>query len=307
MDKSALFGDTTDKADQSGSALNTQSRYQSEKALFLQLLELDDVQRAHALAQLKEDDHALAVIMERRLALNQSQMQIPSEVSPALPQFGRYRAVREIGRGGMGRVWLAERADAVDKQLLAIKQLREECIDKDLQQRFESERRILARLDHPGIVPLLDTGVDSKGYPYLVTPYIEGQAIDVYCREQRLNLRSRVRLVRDMVEALIHAHQQLIVHRDLKPANVLVEKNARVRLLDFGIAKVLGDGGIETNAGSSMMTLRYAAPEQISGGAITVGCDLYAVGVMLFELIGGVRISTAAPNAASIAVSIRPK
>ena len=187
----------------------------------------------------------------------------------------------------MGRVWRATRADAADRQQLAIKQVRADLADADALRRFEAERRILSRLDHPNIVPLLDAGTDADGRPFLVTALVDGEPIDAHCRHRALGVAARLHLVREMVSALAHAHRQLIVHRDLKPANVLVDGQGRVRLLDFGIAKML-DGGEEiTAAGHSLMTLRYAAPEQVRGAPLGVGADLYAVGVLLYELLSG--------------------
>lgn len=260
-----------------------QIRYELEKSTFLKLLELDAAEQNALLARLQSDDPELADLMARRLALSSKEpLQAPEA---GVPQLSRYRIIKEIGRGGMGQVWLAERADNADGQKLAIKQIRDEFTDSALQARFESERRFLAKLDHPGIVPLVDAGVDQSGRPFLVTPYVEGQNIDAFCSAKQIKLRERIRLLRDVVEALAHAHQQLIVHRDLKPANILVDAQGRVRLLDFGIAKALDDDATATAAGATMMTLRYAAPEQVSGGSASVSSDLYAIGVLLFKLV----------------------
>lgn len=258
-------------------------RYALEKSTFLKLLELDAVEQNAELQRLQRDDPELADLMMRRLALSSKE---PLQTLQAcVPQLSRYRILKEIGRGGMGQVWLAERADNADGQKLAIKQIRDEFANSALQARFESERRFLAKLDHPGIVPLVDAGVDQNGRPFLVTPYVEGQNIDAFCSAKQVKLRERVRLLRDVVAALAHAHQQFIVHRDLKPANILVDAGGRVRLLDFGIAKALDDEGTATAEGASMMTLRYASPEQVSGGSASASSDLYAIGVLLFKLI----------------------
>jgi serine/threonine-protein kinase len=258
--------------------------YRAEKAALQELLALTGEARDAALAELAARDAALAEVVARRLAA--ADTAAPERVE-APPAIARYRIAGEVGRGGMGRVWLAVRADDADAQKLAIKQVRADLSDAETLRRFEAERRILARLDHPHIVPLVDAGFDDDGRPFLVTPYVEGEAIDAYCRTHGLDLRARVALVRDVVTALGHAHRELVVHRDLKPANVLVDTAGRVRLLDFGVAKMLDAANDPTATGHSLMTLRYAAPEQIAGGNSSVGCDLYAVGVLLYELVAG--------------------
>ncbi|MDC8012099.1 serine/threonine-protein kinase [Tahibacter soli] len=262
--------------------------YRAQKEALQALLALTGEERAAALAALAARDAALARIVEARLAAaGEPEPANDREREAAPPSIARYRVHGEIGRGGMGRVWLAQRADDADAQKLAIKQVRADLSDAETQRRFEAERRILSRLDHPHIVPLVDAGRDADGRPFLVTPYVEGTTIDAYADAHALDVRARVALVRDVVAALAHAHEHLIVHRDLKPANVLVDTTGRVRLLDFGIAKMLDAATEPTAAGHSLMTLRYAAPEQIAGDRLGVGCDLYAAGVLLYELLAG--------------------
>ncbi len=260
--------------------------YRAQKQALQALLDLTGAARDAALNELRSRDTQLAEVVSRRLALCE---QAPDESPHAtpMPQIPRYRVLHEIGRGGMSRVWLAVRADAADAQKLAIKQIRLDAMDADLTRRFDAERRILTRLDHPHIVPLLDAGTDTQGRPFLVTPYVEGEPIDAWCRSNAQDVRGCVTLIGDIAAALAHAHRQLIVHRDLKPANILVDTGGRVRLLDFGIAKMLDEDPDLTAAGASLMTLRYAAPEQVSGGMTGVSCDLYATGVLLFELLAG--------------------
>lgn len=260
--------------------------YRAEKDALQRLLDLAEDERVAALATLRASDAALAAVVARRLALSDMPIVDPAQ-APAPPRIARYAIHGELGKGGMGRVWRATRADAADRQQLAIKQIRADLADADAVRRFESERRILSRLDHPHIAPLLDAGTDADGRPFLVTALVEGEPIDVHCRTRALDVAARVRLVREIVSALAHAHRQLIVHRDLKPANVLVDGQGRVRLLDFGIAKLLDGGEEATAAGQSQMTLRYAAPEQVRGAPLGVGTDLYAVGVLLYELLAG--------------------
>ena len=258
--------------------------YRAEKDALQRLLDLAEDERAAALATLRVSDAALAIVMERRLALSDLPAAEPVQ-APAPPRIARYAIHGELGQGGMGRVWRATRADAADRQQLAIKQVRADLADADALRRFEAERRILSRLDHPNIVPLLDAGTDAEGRPFLVTALVDGEPIDVHCRHRSLDVAARLHLVREMVSALAHAHRHLIVHRDLKPANVLVDAQGRVRLLDFGIAKMLDGGEEATAAGQSQMTLRYAAPEQVRGAPLGMGTDLYAVGVLMYELL----------------------
>ena len=284
-------------------AEDARAAYQAEKDALDALLALDPPQRDAAFEALAARDPALAAVVGRRLTL--SQLPAPSTAPRDLPpRIARYTVHEEIGRGGMGRVWRATRADAADQQQLAIKQVRAEFRDTGALHRFEAERRILSRLDHPHIVPLLDAGTDLDGQPFLVTPLIDGEPIDTRCDQRALDVAARIRLVRDVVEALAHAHRQLIVHRDLKPANVLVDAGGRVRLLDFGIAKMLDADHDPTAAGHSLMTLRYAAPEQVRGGTLGIGVDLYAVGVLLYELLAGTHPYPAAQDPAALVHAI---
>ena len=207
-----------------------------------------------------------------------------------------YRLVREVGRGGMGSVWLAERADGLFEQRVAIKIMRSGHLAADLQRRFEAERRILARLEHPNIARILGGGMTGRGEPFLAIEYVEGRTITDYCRDHALGVRDRLRLFLSVCRAVAYAHQNLVVHRDLKPSNILVSDSGVVKLLDFGIAKLLAENEAETDVtptltrtGMSMMTPEYAAPEQITGSSITTATDVYALGVVLYELLTGSR------------------
>jgi serine/threonine-protein kinase len=205
--------------------------------------------------------------------------------------IGPYRIEAEIGHGGMGRVFLARRDDGEFDQEVALKLLRWEVPGEALVQRFRSERQVLAGLHHPGIARLLDGGVTPEGLPYLVMERIEGLPIDDHCRTMTLGLRDRVSLVRDVCGAVQFAHSRLIVHRDVKPSNILVTHGGRTKLLDFGLAKLLddSDGSVTQAGGGAPLTPNYAAPEQIEGGAIGAAADVYALGVLLFELLTGQR------------------
>jgi serine/threonine-protein kinase len=209
--------------------------------------------------------------------------------------IGPYRLLREIGRGGMGTVHLAERADGSFEQLVALKLLRERHAGASLVRRFLNERQILARLQHPGIVGLLDGGVAANGEPYFAMEFVAGAIpIHTYCERHGLDLSRRIDLFEQTCEAVLFAHRHLVVHRDLKPSNVMVDSEGRVRLLDFGIAKLLPDGSDDavdpqTHIDGVAVTPEYAAPEQLLGGSISTATDVYALGVLLYEMLTGVR------------------
>ena len=206
--------------------------------------------------------------------------------------IGPFRIVREIGRGGMGTVYLAERADGAYEQQVALKVVNAGLLTWELEQRFLRERQILARLDHSGIARLLHGGLTSRGEPYLVMQLVEGEPITAWVKARGLDIRARLGLFLQVCDAVQYAHRQLIVHRDLKPANILVTRDGEVRLLDFGIARLLsGDAEDEasTRTGWLLLTPEYAAPEQVRGGVATVATDVYALGVVLHELLTGRR------------------
>ena len=204
--------------------------------------------------------------------------------------IGSYRLLRMLGRGGMGTVWLAERHDGQFHKQVALKLVNGGSDQADLRARFVQERQILASLQHPNIAALFDGGVIADGRPFFALEYVDGRSINEFCDEEGLGVRERVRLFLQVLRAVSHAHQRLIVHRDLKPSNVLVTREKVVKLLDFGIAKLLsrpGESTLMTQAGDRAMTPRYAAPEQVRGDPITVATDVYALGVALFELLTG--------------------
>ncbi len=209
----------------------------------------------------------------------------------ALPRrLGPYRLLEVAGQGGMGLVLRAERADGAFEQQVAVKMLRPGPATDGLLARFRVERRVLARLEHPGIARVLDAGEDEQGAPWLAMEFVPGEPIDRWCDGRRLSLEARVRLFRDVLEAVTHAHEQLVVHRDLKPDNVLVDAAGRARLLDFGIAKVLADeeGDVaRTRVDERALTPAYASPEQVRGEAVGPRSDVYSLGVVLYELLSG--------------------
>ncbi len=209
-------------------------------------------------------------------------------------KIGPYRLEREIGRGGMGVVYLASRADDQFDRRVAIKLLHPGVDSGELLDRFRNERQILANLDHPNICRLFDGGIGDSGEPYLVMEYVRGaQPIDEYCDRHRLTIRDRVRLFVQVCDAVRHAHRILVVHRDLKPDNILISSDGHVKLMDFGLAKNLFEPLMarrylmRTTEGAQAMTPAYASPEQIRGDAISTGTDVYALGVILYELLTG--------------------
>lgn len=205
-------------------------------------------------------------------------------------RVGPWRIVGEVGSGGMGRVFLAERADGAFDQRVALKILRWEMATPALVERFEAERQILARLEHPGIARLVDGGVTDEGLPYLAMEYVDGEPVDRYCDRHRLELRRRLELFCEAAMAVEYAHRALVVHRDLKPSNILVSREGSVKLLDFGIAKII-DETVATGftlAQPAPVTPGNAAPEQLEGGPITTATDVWALGVLLYRLVCGV-------------------
>lgn len=207
-------------------------------------------------------------------------------------RVGPYRIVEETGRGGMSAVYEAERADGTFQQRVAIKVLRNSLDSTDFTRRFLSERQILASLDHPNIARVFDGGTTDQGRPYFVMEYVEGTPLTIHCDAQRASIEERLHVFLTVAGAVQHAHQNLIVHRDLKPSNILVTGTGTVKLLDFGIAKVLdatanGDDAStpQTRTGLHLMTPEYAAPEQVKGETITTATDVYALGILLYELL----------------------
>jgi len=201
---------------------------------------------------------------------------------------GPYRLIREIGRGGMGTVYLAERSDEAYQAKVAIKFVRGRLAAPELARRFLAERQILADLTHPGIAWLLDGGTTDDGTPYLVMEYVEGQPIDAFCEARGLGLRQRLAVFTRVAEAVQYAHAGLVVHRDIKPSNILVTADGTPKLVDFGIAKLLAENGTADVTGTlPFLTPAYAAPEQVRGERITVATDVYALGGVLYRLLTG--------------------
>ena len=204
--------------------------------------------------------------------------------------IGPYRVAREIGHGGMSRVYLAARADQAFDKWVAIKVVEAGRDTEEMIGRFQSERQILARLDHPNITRILDGGTTEDGLPFLVMDYVDGEPIDRYCDSRALDVTARLGLFQGVCGAVHYAHQNLIIHRDIKPGNVLVTRDGVPRLLDFGIAKLLGSEALATEATRTVarrLTPEYASPEQVRGEALTTASDVYSLGVLLYRLLTG--------------------
>jgi serine/threonine-protein kinase len=269
-----------------------------------QALEMSEAERAAWLSSIKSENPELgerlaSLLNEHDTLAASGFMDAPvapfSNASPGLAGqvLGPYTLVSLVGQGGMGSVWLAERSDGRFERRVAVKFLNAALIGQGNEDRFKREGSILGRLSHPHIAELIDAGVSPNGAPYLILEYVEGQHIDGYCDEKKLDVEGRIGLLLDVAGAVAYAHTNLIVHRDLKPSNVLVDKNGQVKLLDFGIAKLLEADGREGAATSltlqagRAMTPEYAAPEQVTGAPITTATDVYALGVLLYVLLTG--------------------
>jgi len=273
-------------------------------------LEITTENRAAWLASIRVRDAALAADLRALLAEHdkldtsgflENTVPLPPHAGLAAltgQTLGAYRLVSRIGQGGMGSVWLGERCDGRFEGRVAIKLLNLALMGRAGAERFRREGDILARLTHPHIAHLVDAGVSPGGHPYLVLEHVEGERIDRYCDEHALDVDARLHLFLDVLEAVAHAHANLIVHRDLKPANVLVRVDGQVKLLDFGIAKLIeGDPQTGTTRvaemssltreGGSALTPEYAAPEQVTGAPVTTATDVYSLGVLLYFLLSG--------------------
>ena len=286
------------------------ARFREARRVFEELVEGDQSARAERLAALAEADPALASAVAELLEADRRAQGFLSRpagwrdpdatvaegeraADPAArvgERVGAYRLIELLGAGGMGEVYLAERADGRFEQRVALKLVKRGMDTALILRRFARERQILARLDHPGIARLLDGGEGADGRPFFVMERIEGEPITDYCAARDLPLEERLRLVADCSDAVEAAHRNLVVHRDLKPSNILVTPDGRVKLLDFGIARLLSedDGATElTRHGAQVLTPAYAAPEQILGGGITMATDVFSLGVVLYELLTG--------------------
>src|SRR5580704_3564261 len=266
-------------------------------------LAMTEDERGAWLSSLGERDPALAsqlaaLLSEHRVLaqegfLENRRFALPDSTGLAGQTLGPYTLISQIGQGGMGSVWLARRSDGRFERQAAVKFVNIALAGRATEERFKREGSILGRLTHPHIAELLDAGISSDGQPYLILEYVDGTTIDQYCDQHKLDLEARLRLFLDVLAAVAHAHANLIVHRDIKPSNVLVTTGGEVKLLDFGIAKLLegegqtGDATLLTQEGGSALTPQYAAPEQLTGQPVTTATDVYALGVLLYVLLSG--------------------
>jgi serine/threonine-protein kinase len=285
-------------------------RWRRIEMLFHQASELDSAARSAFLDQACHNDFEMRAELDSLLSsADKTLLDLKNSVCVAAGEMldneeegrlriGAYRLVRTLGEGGMGAVYLGARDDDQFERLVAIKVIRAAMAQSPaLQIRFRTERQILANLDHPNIARMLDGGITRDGSPYLVMEYIDGIALDAFCREHALSLDARLRLFRTLCTAVDYAHRHLVVHRDLKPANVLVMADGTPKLLDFGIAKLLdpyqiGADPAVTRGSQRLLTPDYASPEQILGKPVSTATDVYALGILLFELTTGERPCT---------------
>jgi serine/threonine-protein kinase len=263
----------------------------AERAVWLERLRIERPAVVSGLQALLDQQDAL----ETRRFLERGDWSRLLESDPSLAGLavGAYTLERALGRGGMGSVWLARRSDGRYEGTAAVKLLNLALLDRVGAERFRREGTALARLTHPNIARLIDAGVTSGGQPYLILEHVEGRHLDRYCDEERLGPGDRISLFLQVLAAVGHAHAHLIVHRDLKPSNILVNDEGQVKLLDFGIAKLLesepltAEHSVLTDLAGLALTPQYASPEQASGGAVTTATDIYALGVLLYVLLSG--------------------
>jgi tetratricopeptide (TPR) repeat protein len=272
-------------------------------ALFEAVIELDAAAQDARIAEVARTEPALADAVRALLARDAEtgalRAHLSAEVEPllreALPSLpsdpqtiGPYAVLRRLGEGGMGRVYLARRSDSPVAQNVAIKLIRSDRVSPGLLDRFEAERRHLAALDHPGICRFIDAASLADGTPYVVMEAVEGVPIIDYCAQRELGVEARLKLLRKLLAAVAHAHDRLLVHRDIKPHNVLVTADGEPKLLDFGIAKSIeAEHASQTRTAERFFTPNASAPEQLLGGAFGVGCDVYALGALAYELLSG--------------------
>ncbi len=268
------------------------------EALFAEMVDLLPEERSRALEQCCADRPDLRAELAALLTAHDRLRSgdIAAVTSAAAPdvgdELGVFRLVERVSDGGMGTVFRAERADGEFSSVAAVKVIRGTLITAELRHRFAIERQILASLQHPNIVTLLDGGTTQGGHGYLVMEFVNGVPIDQYCRDRSLSLEGRLRLFRQLCDAVHYAHQRGVVHRDLKPGNIFVDGAGRLKVLDFGVAKVLHADPADAPTRESVagpLTPNYASPEQVRGTAVTSASDVYSLGVLLYELVAGAR------------------
>lgn len=276
------------------------AQFRQLRVLFEELLAAPVEERPLRLECLGRDDPEIAAELGRMLEAQRAGGSVldgaPVEAVSPLPSiglgapFGAYRIEKELGRGGMGVVYLASRADGSFEKRVAIKVLRHDRVDEHFLRRFERERQILAQLNHPHIASILDAGTSPAGDPYFVMEYVDGVPLNSYCRDRALTVRQKLELFIQICDAVQHAHRNLTVHRDLKPSNILVTGAGAVKLLDFGIAKLMATGltvDVDAPPTVAILTPEYTSPEQIHNEAVTTATDVFALGILLYEMLSG--------------------
>ena len=288
-------------------------------AIFDAALSMPSAERRAFVARASEGDEGVREAVERLLAAAESEDHTllysggglarsvvvaagDDDEITAGTEVGVYRVMRPLGHGGMADVYLAERADGVFDQQVALKIARTGRNTEEMERRFARERQILAGLEHPCIARLLDGGVTDRGRPYFAMEHVDGEPIDAWCDRMRCDVPTRLRLFLDVARAVEVAHRNLVVHRDLKPSNILVTEDGKVKLLDFGIAKLLAPGlDFETRVDLRPMTPEFASPEQVQGALVTTVSDVYQLGVLLYVLLTG-RLAHAVAEPTPVAV-----
>jgi WD40 repeat protein/serine/threonine protein kinase len=285
------------------------SQYELLSKLLDETIDLSSAQRSEWLISLTQRDPAWGAYLSNLFASQDADQQKILDTQSQLARrlasiteddaslvgkhFGAYRVLSLLGHGGMGSVWLAERVDGLFTRQVALKLVHPALVNRAVTERAVREREILAGLNHPNIARLLDAGVSQDGQTFLALEYIPGVPLTTYCDQRRLSIRERLELFLQILSAVQYAHAHLVIHRDLKPSNVMVTETGQAYLLDFGIAKLLTDGQAKetelTRLGGRALTAEYAAPEQIAGEPITTAADVYALGVMLYEVLIGER------------------
>lgn len=265
-------------------------QFQRLERVFNAALDLEDgPERERYLAQITADDPQTGEELQALLENRRKVLAAAEGSTERQPRFGAWQVIRTLGRGGMGSVYLAERADGAFQMTAAVKVVPLAIASTEIEERFLRERQFLAMLNHPGISRLIDGGVSEIGLPFLVMEFVDGEPISRYVERHSLALQDRVRLIRQMLEALAYVHSQNVLHRDLKPSNILVDERGQVKLVDFGIARLMsGDvASGELTSPSLALTPDYASPEQLRGERLTQASDIYSSGIVLYQLLTG--------------------
>ncbi len=268
------------------------------RAAFLDRACGDDTALREAVARLLREDATGDQALHAGIGAAAAEVAISGSSQRIGERFGAWRIVSHIADGGMGAVYLAERDDGEYQQRAAVKLLNPAFVSATAKARLEAERQILAGLTHPNIARLLDGGRTDDGVPYLVLEYVDGEPIDAWCENQALDTTARLRLMAKVCRAVDYAHRNLVVHRDLKPSNILVDARGEPQLLDFGIAKLVENEAGLTRSGQRVLTPSHASPEQVTGGPVTTATDIYALGVLLYEVLAGRTPYSTEPSSA---------